>query len=83
MAGEDIPRLFTLRAGEQLGQVAADGVQWLDGTITVHWTDDRLPRVEYWDSFEADVAVVALQVEQLTVVWRRQDTYTDQAVPEG
>lgn len=77
MADEDIPRLFTLRAGEQLGQLAANGVQWPDGAVTVYWTDDRQPHIEYWASFEADVAAVALDVEQLTVVWRRQGTYAE------
>lgn len=77
---DEIPRLFQLRTGPHLADHRGDGVLWLDGTATINWVDatGHTARVETYASLE----VLGAEVESdgLTVVWLRQDTYTDQEV---
>jgi hypothetical protein len=73
MIVEEIPRVFQLRAGDQLGEVRAHGVQWPDGSISVRWPDVI---TDHWASFD-DPAAAIVHNGEATVVWLRQDTYTD------
>lgn len=71
----DIPRLFVLRAGGPLGDQVADGVQWPDGAINIRRLDP--PATESWTGWD-DPAAAEVHDGTTSVVWRRQETYTDQ-----
>ena len=73
---DEIPRLFQLRTGDQLGELQAHGVQWPDGSVSVRWPD--LDQTQDWATFD-DPAAAIVHTDQSTIVWLRQDTYLDQA----
>lgn len=79
MTGE-IPRLFFIAAGHPVPQLAAeplaDGVVWPDGTISVHWASGTCST---WAGFD-DPNAATVHSGEVTVVWRRQDTYADPEV---
>ena len=77
----ETPRLFQLLPGSPApvpgAKVLAAGVMWADDTITVRWLGD--PRTQNWESWsEADIDLTTV-----TVVWLRQDTYSDLSSVDG
>ncbi|WP_367128310.1 hypothetical protein [Saccharothrix sp. HUAS TT1] len=75
MTPDEIPRLFVLHADGLDGEKVADGVQWPDGTISVRRLNPAA--TESWTDWE-DPAAAEVHDGTTAVVWRRQDTYTDQ-----
>lgn len=68
---QEIPRLFYLRRDND---TVANGVQWTDGMVSVHWLDPA--ETVNWTSFD-DPAAAIVHTDTVTVIWQRQDTYAD------